>query len=62
MALDMNQDIEADVSRHFVPYSTQINKTLVESAFKASSSQIDVPASVWPEVWLYADKIACQGN
>jgi penicillin V acylase-like amidase (Ntn superfamily) len=61
-AWDMNQKGNGDIAKKMENFSTEINRRIVETAFKESSSRIDVDEKTRELAWRYAGEIGCIKN
>ncbi|HEX7845490.1 MAG TPA: linear amide C-N hydrolase [Chitinophagaceae bacterium] len=57
---DMNQKANGNINKNFEDFNEKINRRIVETAFKESKEQINVPDKVIESVWRYAGSIRCQ--
>ncbi len=58
--LDVNADGAGEVSQSFIEYSWQINRDLLENAFRKTDFLADIPAEALDLTTNYVDTTACQ--
>jgi choloylglycine hydrolase len=58
--LDVNAEGAGDVSDQFVEYTYQLNRNLIENAYRKTDFLKDVPDAVLDSVAAYPDSMICQ--
>jgi penicillin V acylase-like amidase (Ntn superfamily) len=59
-ALDMNQKVSGDITSKMEKFTPELNRRIVEMAFKESNSEIRVDEKTRQAAWQYAGGISCQ--
>jgi hypothetical protein len=57
---DMNTDRSGDVAKRFLRYSTEINRRLINEAFRGTEFLKDTPQEALDRFALYPQSFACQ--
>ncbi len=57
---DMNQPLKGDIGKNFVPFSTSINRRIVETAVEESKSQVPISDKTKEASIAYAGSIKCK--
>ena len=58
-AIDMNLDIQGEISNSFEQFSLDLNRRMVEKAFQESRSQIKASEEALKATWQYPEHINC---
>jgi penicillin V acylase-like amidase (Ntn superfamily) len=62
VVVNMNQSFKGDINKYFIPYNSDLNRTVVEKAVSESKSQVNISDKDKESNLSYPSGIACKSN